>query len=64
MIIRKKNKLEMNDESLYKKFQKANFELFYYLFYDYNEGKISQIIYDFINFLQLLSINMNLKVNN
>jgi hypothetical protein len=54
----------MNDESLYKKFQKANFELFYYLCYDYNEGKISRIIYDFINFLQLLSINMNLKVNN
>lgn len=53
----------MNNESLYRKFQKANLELFYYLFYDYNLGKISPIIYDFINYLQLLSINMNLNVN-
>jgi len=54
--------MQIQIEHFYKKFQKTNYKLFYYLFYDYNEGKISSIIYDTLNFCQLLSINMNINV--
>jgi hypothetical protein len=54
--------MQIQIEHFYKKFQKANFRLYYYLFYDYNAGKISSIIYDTLNFCQLLSINMNKNV--
>lgn len=53
----------MKSDNFYQKIQKSNLELFYYLFYDYNVGKTSSIIYDLINFLQLLSMNMSSKVN-
>jgi hypothetical protein len=53
----------MKSDNFYQKIQKSNLELFYYLFYDYNIGKTSSIIYDLINFLQLLSMNMSSKVN-
>lgn len=56
-------KLLMKSDNFYQKIQKSNLELFYYLFYDYNVGKTSSIIYDLINFLQLLSMNMSSKVN-
>ena len=56
-------KLLMKSDNFYQKIQKSNLELFYYLFYDYNIGKTSSIIYDLINFLQLLSMNMSSKVN-
>lgn len=52
----------MKKKSFYVKLRKANFELFYYLFYDYHRNKISYIIYDLINFSQLLSINVSFKV--
>ena len=53
----------MKSDNFYQKIQKSNLELFYYLFYDCNVGKTSSIIYDLINFLQLLSMNMSSKVN-
>lgn len=56
-------KLLMKSDNFYQKIQKSNLELFYYLFYDYNVRKTSSIIYDLINFLQLLSMNMSSKVN-
>lgn len=56
-------KLLMKSDNFYQKIQKSNLELFYYLFYDCNVGKTSSIIYDLINFLQLLSMNMSSKVN-
>jgi hypothetical protein len=53
----------MKKKSYIKNIKKSNFQIFYYLFYDYNKGKIVSIIYDLINFFQLLSMNLNLKVN-
>ncbi len=53
----------MKRKSSLTKIKKSNFQIFYYLFYDYNKGKIVSIIYDLINFFQLLSMNLNLKVN-
>ena len=53
----------MKKKSYIKNIKKSNFKIFYYLFYDYNKGKIVSIIYDLINFLQLFSMNLSIKVN-
>ena len=53
----------MERKSYIKKIKNSNFKIFYYLFYNYNKGKIVSIIYDLINFLQLFSMNLNIKVN-
>ena len=53
----------MERKSYIKKIKNSNFKIFYYLFYNYNKGKIVSIIYDLINFLQLFSMNLSIKVN-
>lgn len=53
----------MERKSYIKKIKNSNFKIFYYLFYNYNKGKIVSIIYDLINFLQLFSMNLSINVN-
>ena len=54
----------MENKDFIQKFQLSVFQLYYYLFYDYNTSKIKAFILVLLDIFQLFSININERVKN
>ena len=52
----------MESKNLTKRIQLSVFQLYYYLFYDYNTSKIKAFILVLLDIFQLFSINLNERV--
>ena len=52
----------MENKDFIQKFQLSVFQLYYYLFYDYNTSKIKAFILVLLDIFQLFSINLNERV--
>ena len=54
----------MENKDFIQKFQLSVFQLYYYLFYDYNTSKLKAFILVLLDIFQLFSININERVKN
>ena len=54
----------MESKNLTKRIQLSVFQLYYYLFYDYNTSKLKAFILVLLDIFQLFSININERVKN
>ena len=52
----------MESKNLTKRIQLSVFQLYYYLFYDYNTSKLKAFILVLLDIFQLFSINLNERV--
>ena len=52
----------MESKSITKRIQLSIFQLYYYLFYDYNTSKLKAFILVLLDIFQLFSINLNERV--
>ena len=54
----------MENKDFIQKTQLSIFQLYYYLFYDYNTSKLKAFILVLLDIFQLFSININERVKN